>query len=116
MIKLKKLLNEKKYAFERKFGEPLPTLQDTMKRRKLEEQKKYPPQEEAEAMVEWYNAVNSIYFGGSTEVRKEFEKADKIRVKLHQKIFGDKSPWSLERKGNKVKVNWDKTKADKLGL
>ncbi len=82
----------------------------------LNEAVKYPSQDEAEAMAEWYNAINSIYWGGSTQVRKEFEKADKIRLKLHPKIFGDKSPWTLERKGNKVKVKWDKTKADKLGL
>ena len=31
MIKLKKLIKESKYAFDRKFGEPLPTLQDTIK-------------------------------------------------------------------------------------
>ena len=31
MIKLKKILKESKYAFDRKFGEPLPTLQDTIK-------------------------------------------------------------------------------------
>lgn len=116
MIKLKKLLNEKRYSFERKFGEPLPTLKDTINKRRLEESKKYPPQEEAEALAEWYNAINSIYFGGSIQVRKEFEKSDKVRLKLHPKIFGDKSPWTLERKGNKVKVKWDSEKARNLGL
>ena len=39
MIKLKKLLKESKFAFQRKFGEPLPTLQDTMRRHKLTEKK-----------------------------------------------------------------------------
>ena len=39
MIKLKKILKESKYAFDRKFGEPLPTLQDTMRRHKLTEKK-----------------------------------------------------------------------------
>ena len=39
MIKLKKILKESKYTFDRKFGEPLPTLQDTMRRHKLTEKK-----------------------------------------------------------------------------
>ena len=30
MIKLKKLLKEDKYAFDRKFGDPLPTFKDVM--------------------------------------------------------------------------------------
>ena len=30
MIKLKKLLKESKYAFDRKFGDPLPTFKDVM--------------------------------------------------------------------------------------
>ena len=32
MIKLKKLIKEGKYAWERKFGEPLPTLEDTTRK------------------------------------------------------------------------------------
>ena len=32
MIKLKKILKESKYAWDRKFGEPLPTLKDTMEK------------------------------------------------------------------------------------
>ena len=32
MIKLKKLLKEGKYAWDRKFGEPLPTLEDTTRK------------------------------------------------------------------------------------
>ena len=30
MIKLKKILKESKYAFDRKFGDPLPTFKDVM--------------------------------------------------------------------------------------
>jgi len=84
-------------------------------RQELNEAKKYPSQDEAESMSDWYDAVNGISLFGN-EVRAEFDKADKIRIKLHLKIFGDKSPWSLDRKGNKTKVVWDKHKAEKLGL
>ena len=91
-------------------------LKEIIREELLNEAKKYPSQEEAHAVAEWFNAVNSIYFGAAPQVRKEFEKSDKIRIKLHSKIFGDKSPWALERKGNKAKVKWDKAKADKLGL
>jgi len=30
MIKLKKILKESKYAWDRQFGDPLPTLKDVM--------------------------------------------------------------------------------------
>jgi len=39
MIKLKKLLKESKFAFNRKFGESLPTLDDVIKRHKEEKPK-----------------------------------------------------------------------------
>ena len=32
MIKLKDIIKESKFAFDRKFGEPLPTLKDTMEK------------------------------------------------------------------------------------
>ena len=32
MIKLKEIIKESKFAFDRKFGEPLPTLKDTMEK------------------------------------------------------------------------------------
>ena len=38
MIKLKKLIKEGKYAWERKFGEPLPTLEDTTRKHNEDKQ------------------------------------------------------------------------------
>jgi hypothetical protein len=35
MIKLKELIKESKYAFGRKFGEPLPTIETTTERHKV---------------------------------------------------------------------------------
>ena len=37
VIKLKKLINENKYAFDRKFGEPLPTFNGVMKKHQTNE-------------------------------------------------------------------------------
>ena len=37
VIKLKKLINENKYAFDRKFGEPLPTFKGVMKKHQTNE-------------------------------------------------------------------------------
>ena len=37
MIKLKKLLKESKFAFDRKFGEPLPTFTSVMKKHQTNE-------------------------------------------------------------------------------
>ena len=78
---------------------------------------KYPSQEEAEAIVEWTNKTNSIYFGGSgAEIRKAFNKCEDIRLKQWNRIFSDESPWTVERKGSSLVVKWDKTKAERLGL
>ena len=37
VIKLKKLLKEQKFAFDRKFGEPLPTFTSVMKKHQANE-------------------------------------------------------------------------------
>jgi len=82
----------------------------------LNESVSYPSQDEAESLVAWTNATNSVFLGGSPIVRKAFQKAEDIRTGAWKQIFGDNSPWSVERKGNKLVVKWDKYKAEKLGL
>ncbi len=78
---------------------------------------KYPTQDEAEAIVDWTNKTNSIYFGGAgTEIRNAFNKCEKVRLQQWNRIFDDDSPWVAERKGSKLAVKWDKTKAERLGL
>lgn len=82
----------------------------------ITEGSQYPSQEEAEALIEWTNAMNGVFVGGAPIVRKAFQQADDIRAKLFPQIFGDNSPWVVDRKGNKLVVKWDKNKAQKLGL
>ena len=91
-------------------------LRNIIKEELLKEGLTYPDQYEAEALVEWTNAVNSVYVGGAPLVREAFNKAEEIRIKMWDKIFGDKSPWTVKRKGKKLIVTWDNYKADKLGL
>lgn len=77
--------------------------------------KKYLSQEEAEALVEWTNKNNEVYLGGSTIVRKEFEKAEEIRLAIWDKVFGEKSVWSVKRTPiGKLVVIWDKEKAKNI--
>jgi len=93
----------------------LKTAKEVLK--EIDEQKKYPSQYDAEIYAEWFDFVNGLSFGGvSPEVKDAFDKANKIRMSLHDKIFGDKSPWAMKRAGSKVKVVWDKNKAKNLGL
>jgi hypothetical protein len=80
--------------------------------------RKYPSQYDAEFMLEWFEANNNIWTGCSNvKLRDAFKKADDIRRKLHDKIFGDKSPWTIERtrRGKRV-VKWDDQKAKAMGL
>jgi hypothetical protein len=76
----------------------------------------YPSQYDAETMLEWWSAMEKISGGESKEVRSAINECENIRFKVHQKIFGDKSPWSIKFKGSKKEVIWDNDKADKLGL
>lgn len=84
---------------------------------KLNEAKNYPSQEDAEAMAEWFNLMNEHYSGAaSNEVKSAINKAESIRIKLHKKIFNDKSPWAIMSRRGKAEVVWDKDKAEALGL
>lgn len=95
---------------------------DTLKKvivesKQLNEGTQYPNQYAAEAMVEWMAAMNSLSLSGvDASVRDAVNKCENIRTNLHSQIFGEKSPWSMQRKGNKFVVVWDKDKAKKLGL
>lgn len=85
-------------------------------REELLKEAKYPSQYEAESLLDWSNATGGLSFGGAPEVKKAFDKAEKIRQDVWQKIFSDKSPWSVKASGKKAKVIWDPNKAKKLGL
>ena len=66
--------------------------------------KKY-NQDDAQFICDWFNAVNSLHIGFiNPELRKAFEKADQIRMKLHQEIL-DNSNYILDRtKSGKAKL------------
>jgi hypothetical protein len=82
MIKLKKLLKESKFAFQRKFGEPLPTLQDTMRRHKLIEKK-----ELGGALINKIERLTDI--NNHNEARLELAKQMKLKnlVKAYEALM-----------------------------
>lgn len=82
----------------------------------LTEGTKHPTRDEAESLVEWTNYVSQVYLANAPIVKKAFEKSENIRLSVWNEIFGDKSPWSVKRKGKKLIVAWDKEKAIKLGI
>jgi len=59
-IKLKELLTEK-YSFERSFGEPLPTLEDTTKAKLQEKLPKLAPAPMKSAMRHIVKELNKVY-------------------------------------------------------
>ena len=82
--------------------------------------KKYPTQQEADDMADWFNHAN-IFRASSSRINQAIMEADAIRVKLHQEIFGEDSPYSCRidsrsKKNRKVVAYWDSAKAKKLGI
>lgn len=97
--------------------EVLKKIDDLIGEGVVEEAVKYPSQQEAEWFLEFAEAINKASWGiPSPELKKFYEKVDAQKMKLWPKYFGDKSPWIVERKRNKPSVEWDKFKADQLGL
>ena len=85
--------------------------------KELNEAVNYPTQYEAEALAEWMDAMSGISLSGTSgELRKAFNKAEDIRLKEHERVFGPNSPWILKRGSRKFTVEWDDRKAEKLGL
>lgn len=82
----------------------------------MNEAKKYPSQDEADALADWSNKMADVYVGGAPDVRKQFDKADKLRMGMFDKVFGDKSPWRTTRTNKGIKAEWDDIKAKGLGL
>lgn len=82
--------------------------------------KDYPRQDEAQALIEWTNAVNDVYLSScdiSEIFQKKFKRADKIRQSLWERVFGVNSPWSVTTKKNrKLTFYWNDDKAKKIGL
>ena len=82
-----------------------------------EAKKKYPSQYDAEFLVAYMQAINGLSTGGvSSDIIKLHHKIMTIHVPIWNKVFGDKSPWSVNTSGRKPKVVWDQSKANKLGI
>jgi len=78
---------------------------------------KYPSQYDAEYLLEYANITASLSGGGlSPDMQKFHQKVISAQQPLWQKVFGDKSPWSVDTSKRKPKVIWDQSKANKLGL
>ncbi len=83
----------------------------------LSENRRYPSQEDAQFVLDWIDALNNIYRGGSsTELRTALDAQLKTVQQFYQKMFNDQSPWTVVRSGNKMKLKWDKDKASKLSI
>ena len=80
--------------------------------------KKYPTQDDAEFLVEFYNFLNNVSVSGSTIGKKIVDKCYTISRKEWDRVFGENSPWSTKKnlKNWKVRVVWDSEKAKRLGL
>jgi len=64
---------------------------------KPKEVKQY-SQESAEFLSELFNALNTISISGiDPEFKKEFDKIDEIRIKMHKKVFTIDSQWEMYR-------------------
>ena len=51
-------------------------------------------QEDAQFMADWHNLANQLNSGiVSKEIKTAFEKADNIRIQIHQKEFSPESKW-----------------------
>lgn len=78
---------------------------------------KYPTQYDAEFLVEYMQNVQGMSAGGlSSDMQKLYNKIMSIHQPMWKKVFGDKSPWSVNISGRKPKVVWDQSKANKLGI
>lgn len=79
----------------------------------------YPNQDEAQAMLDWFNGaqrVNTGYAGISEQLQEAFKQAESIRENEWQRIFGDNSPWRAVSNGNIYTLEWDEDKASRLNL
>ena len=65
-------------------------------------------QEDAQLLADWFNAVNSLNTTAniSEDVKEFFDKAERIRIKIHQKVQ-KKGVFDFYRsKNNKVKIKY----------
>ena len=111
--------SEKQFNMLEEYGVVVENAEVIEEKEIIKEAVKYPSQDEAEALLKWSKALEPLgmSFGGAPMVNKSFNKAEKARKENWDKIFGNKSPWKIVIKsGGKRFVEWDKYKAEQLGL
>jgi hypothetical protein len=80
MIRLKKLLSETKYAFDRKFGEPLPTFKGVMEKHQTVDKETIT---EASAKTGWklyrvYDISDKLWREMKYDLRDQFDELVKV--------------------------------------
>jgi hypothetical protein len=85
MIKLKELIKEERFAFDRKFGEPLPTISSVMKKHQREEIQNL---NEVDVSVKFEKELKSVFdkiTGKEYNPKTEFNKV--INSSWYKKIM-----------------------------
>ena len=101
VIRLKKLINENKYAFDRKFGEPLPTFKGVMKKHQANESVIIDEGVIDDLLKKLIDKLSS----GDQKVVKQLSKKDpkfsksykqymKARMDLERSLRANKGMWS----------------------
>ena len=101
MIKLKKLLKESKYAFDRKFGEPLPTFKDVMETHKVK--------------IDERTEYEEIFGVEIARVRQNGERvAYRVFYSHGRRTIGDRKEYSIEKLGDDKAFEQAKKEALKI--
>ena len=101
VIKLKELVNESKYAFDREFGEPLPTFEDVMEKHQTNESEIIDEGVIDDLLKKLIDKLSS----GDQKVVKQLSKKDpkfsksykqymKARMDLERSLRANKGMWS----------------------
>ena len=80
MIKLKKILKESKYAWDRQFGDPLPTLKDVMEKHQIADKETIT---EASVKTGWklykvYDISDKLWREMKYDLRDQFDELVKV--------------------------------------
>ena len=66
-------------------------------------------------MVELLNSISKLYSNDSTLSKRVIKKIDNIRLQEWNKVFGDKSPWTVLKRNGEIVVECDPKKVKNLG-
>jgi len=118
MIKLKKLLKESKYAFDRKFGEPLPTFKGVMEKHQEETVDEAKPRMPA-MFVQTFDKLLKKQTKGKLPTVKDIEKVFDLMRKRYGQLesvelseASASTGWRLYRAPNIDSKLWESMKYD----